>query len=128
MANEKNTNSKKPKFNYYWIYGGIIAIFIAMQFLNGSGLQDAKTITPSQFFEYAKENEVAKVEIINRHEANVYLTKEAQEKETHKKSKPSSFLPSSTKLPNYSFEIGDLQNFENDLKAIGKYDILSNKL
>ncbi|WP_055442840.1 ATP-dependent zinc metalloprotease FtsH [Lacinutrix himadriensis] len=127
MANEKNTNSKKPKFNYYWIYGGIIAIFIAMQFLGGSGLQDAKTITPSQFFEYAKDNEVAKVEIINRHEANVYLTKEAQEKETHKKSKPSSFIPSSTKLPNYSFEIGDLQNFENDLKAIGKYDILSNK-
>jgi cell division protease FtsH len=127
MANEKKTNSKKPKFNYYWIYGGIIAIFIAMQFLGGSGLQDAKTITPSQFFEYAKDNEVAKVEIINRHEANVYLTKEAQEKETHKKSKPSSFIPSSTKLPNYSFEIGDLQNFENDLKAIGKYDILSNK-
>ncbi|MBQ0787209.1 MAG: ATP-dependent zinc metalloprotease FtsH [Oceanihabitans sp.] len=127
MANEKNTNSKKPKFNYYWIYGGIIAIFIAMQFLNGSGLQDAKTITPSQFFEYAKDNEVAKVEIINRHEANVYLTKEAQDKEIHKKSKPSSFIPSSTKLPNYSFEIGDLQNFENDLKAIGKYDILSNK-
>ncbi|WP_452228703.1 MULTISPECIES: ATP-dependent zinc metalloprotease FtsH [unclassified Lacinutrix] len=127
MANEKNTNSKKPKFNYYWIYGGVIAIFIAMQFLNGSGLQDAKTITPSQFFEYAKDNEVAKVEIINRHEANVYLTKEAQDKETHKKSKPSSFIPSSTKLPNYSFEIGDLQNFENDLKAIGKYDILSNK-
>ncbi len=127
MANEKNTNSKKPKFNYYWIYGGVIAIIIAMQFLNGSGLQDAKTITPSQFFEYAKDNEVAKVEIINRHEANVYLTKEAQDKETHKKSKPSSFIPSSTKLPNYSFEIGDLQNFENDLKAIGKYDILSNK-
>jgi len=127
MANEKNTNSKKPKFNYYWIYGGVIAIIIAMQFLNGSGLQDAKTITPSQFFEYAKDNEVAKVEIINRHEANVYLTKEAQDKEIHKKSKPSSFIPSSTKLPNYSFEIGDLQNFENDLKAIGKYDILSNK-
>ncbi|MDO6598230.1 ATP-dependent zinc metalloprotease FtsH [Oceanihabitans sp. 2_MG-2023] len=127
MANEKNTNSKKPKFNYYWIYGGIIAVFILMQFLNGSSLQDAKTITPSQFFEYAKDNDVAKVEIINRHEANVYLTTEAQNKEIHKKSKPSSFIPSSTKLPNYSFEIGDLQNFENDLKAIGKYDILSNK-
>ncbi|MBU2938466.1 ATP-dependent zinc metalloprotease FtsH [Lacinutrix sp. C3R15] len=127
MANDKNTNSKKPKFNYYWIYGGIIAIFIAMQFFNGSGLQDAKTITPSEFFEFAKDNDVAKVEIINRHEANVYLTPEAQEKDIHKKSKPSSFLPSTSKLPNYSFEIGDLQNFENDLKAIGKYDILSNK-
>ena len=127
MANEKKTNSKKPKFNYYWIYGGIIAIFIAMQFLNGSGLQDAKTITPSEFFDYAKTNDVEKVEIVNRHEAKVYLTKEAQEKEVHKKSKPSSFLPSSTKLPNYTFEIGDLQNFENDLKEIGKYGILSNK-
>ncbi|MFD2823150.1 ATP-dependent zinc metalloprotease FtsH [Lacinutrix iliipiscaria] len=127
MANEKNTNSKKPKFSPYWIYGGILAIFIAMQFLNGSGFQDTKIITPYEFFEYAENNDVEKVEIINKRLAKVYLTKEAEAKEIHKKSKPSSFLPTSSRLPNYTFEIGDQSNFENDLKAIGKSNILVNK-
>jgi ATP-dependent metalloprotease FtsH len=127
MANEKNTNSKKPKFNPYWIYGGIIAVFIAMQFLGGSGFQDTKVISPYEFFEYAENDDVEKVEIINKHLAKVYLTKEAEAKEIHKKSKPSTFLPTSSRLPNYTFEIGDQSNFENDLKAIGKSKILSNK-
>ena len=99
MANEKNTNSKKPKFNPYWIYGGIIAVFIAMQFLNGSGFQDTKTITPFEFFEYAENDDIEKVEIVNKHIAKVYLTKEAEAKEIHKKSKPSTFLPTSSRLP-----------------------------
>ncbi|MGB1308041.1 MAG: ATP-dependent zinc metalloprotease FtsH [Oceanihabitans sp.] len=123
----KNPKNKKPKFNPYWIYGGILAIFIAMQFLGGNSFQDSKTITPSQFFQYAENNDVKKIEIINRHQAKVYLTKEAQEKEIHKKSKQTSILPTTSKAPNYTFEIGDLSNFENDLKAINKYDILSNK-
>ena len=127
MANEKNTNSKKPKFNPYWIYGGIIAVFIAMQFLGGSGFQDTKVISPYEFFEYAENDDVEKVEIINKHLAKVYLTKEAEGTETHKKSKPSTFLPTSSRLPNYMFEIGDLSNFEQKVEAIGKSKILSNK-
>jgi len=127
MANEKNTNSKKPKFNPYWIYGGIIAVFIAMQLLGGSGFQDTKVISPYEFFEYAENDDVEKVEIINKHLAKVYLTKEAEGTETHKKSKPSTFLPTSSRLPNYMFEIGDLSNFEQKVEAIGKSKILSNK-
>jgi cell division protease FtsH len=127
MANEKNPNSKKPKFNPYWIYGGIIAVFIAMQFLGGSGFQDTKVISPYEFFEYAENDDVEKVEIINKHLAKVYLTKEAEGTETHKKSKPSTFLPTSSRLPNYMFEIGDLSNFEQKVEAIGKSKILSNK-
>ena len=128
MANDnKNINSKKPKFSPYWIYGGILAIFIAMQLFGGSSFKDNNTITPSEFFKYAEAGDVEKVEIINRREAKVYLTKAALEKEIHKKSKPSNLLPTSTKLPNYVFEIGDLQNFENKLDAIDKSDILSNK-
>ncbi|MCL4121765.1 UNVERIFIED_CONTAM: hypothetical protein GTU68_066599 [Idotea baltica] len=98
-----------------------------MQFLNGSGFQDTKVISPYEFFEFAENDDVEKVEIINKHLAKVYLTKEAEAKEIHKKSKPSTFLPTSSRLPNYTFEIGDQSNFEDDLKAIGKSNILSNK-
>ena len=127
MANDKkDINSKKPKLSPYWIYGAVIVAFLAMQIFS-SGFENTNTITPSEFFKYAEDNDVEKVEIINRREAKVYLSKEAETKEVHKKSKPSSLLPSSTRMPNYKFEIGDLQNFENELKRIGKSDILSNK-
>ncbi|WP_034044414.1 ATP-dependent zinc metalloprotease FtsH [Wocania ichthyoenteri] len=126
MANDKkNIKEKKPKFSPYWIYGIVLAIFLGFQLFSSGSYQDGGTITPSQFFKYAEDNDVEKVEIINRRIAQVYLTKDAQEKEIHKNSKPKTFIPSATKLPNYKFEIGDLQNFENDLKAINKYDILS---
>ena len=30
-------NSKKPKFNFYWIYGLLAVIFIGIQFMNWGG-------------------------------------------------------------------------------------------
>jgi cell division protease FtsH len=119
MINDnKKTKNKKPKFNPYWIYGGIIVIFLAMQIIGGSGFQDTKQTTPSQFMTFLQDGDVEKVEIVNRREAKVYLTKDAEEKDIHKKSKPTSLLPSATKLPNYTFEFGDLQNFEDEISTI----------
>ena len=126
--NKKNNNNKKTKFNPYWIYGGIIAIFIAMQLFSSSGFQGTNVTTPSQFFSYLEAGDVEKVEIVNRREAKVYLTKEAQEKEIHKKSKPNNLFPTATKIPNYTFEIGDLQNFENTFKETKKEDSLTTDL
>jgi hypothetical protein len=39
---KKSTNkeSKKPKFNSYWIYIGIIVIFLGVQFFGGSGFSE----------------------------------------------------------------------------------------
>ncbi|WP_223033735.1 ATP-dependent zinc metalloprotease FtsH [Hanstruepera marina] len=119
MINDnKKPKAKKPKFNPYWIYGGIIVIFLAMQILGGSGFQDTKQTTPSQFMAFLQDGDIEKVEIVNRREAKVYLTKEAEQKEIHKNSKPTSLLPSATKLPNYTFEFGDLQNFEDEIATI----------
>ena len=124
MANNKKVNPKKPKFSPYWIYGIIIVIFLTMQLFSGSSFQDASLTTPSQFMTYLRNGDVEKVEIVNRREAKVYLTAEAEQKEVHKKSKPTSLLPSATQLPNYKFEFGDLQNFEDDIsKVIAEEDL-----
>ncbi|MGJ5643452.1 ATP-dependent zinc metalloprotease FtsH [Formosa sp. S-31] len=117
MAKNNKTPNKKPKLNPYWIYGALIAFFIATQLFNSSSLQDANSTTPSQFMKYLEDGDVQTVEIVNKREAKVYLTDEALKKEEHKKSKPSTLLPSTTRLPNYSFEFGDLQNFENQLHS-----------
>ena len=117
MANDNKNSNKKPKVNPYWIYGVIIAIFLSIQlFSGGFGSSTGMQINPSQFLEYLDRGDIAKVEIVNKREARVYLTKEAQQLEVHKKSKPNTILPSVTAAPNYKFEFGDLQNFEKDIK------------
>ncbi|XMO87228.1 ATP-dependent zinc metalloprotease FtsH [Algibacter sp. AS12] len=117
MANEnKNLKDKKPKFSPYWIYGILIALFLGYQLFSGASYQDANKTTPSDFFKYLEDGDVSRIDIIkNTRVAKVYLTKDALEKEIHKNSKPQTFIPSATILPNYRFEFGDLQNFENQL-------------
>ncbi len=115
MSNDKKTSNKKPKFSPYWIYG-IIAIFFAISlFSGGMGSSTGNPTTPAQFFEYLKNGDVDKVQIVNRREAKIYLTDEALRKEVHKNAVKQQILPIAGKSPNYQFEFGDLQNFENQL-------------
>ncbi|MBC3757365.1 ATP-dependent zinc metalloprotease FtsH [Hyunsoonleella sp. SJ7] len=119
MANDKkNIKEKKPKFSPYWIYGIILSLFLVFTLFNNSGYQDGKMTNPTQFFKFVENGDVAKVEIVNRRLAKVYLTKEASQMEIHKKSKPTSFMPSTTPVPNYKFEFGELEIFQNKLNKI----------
>ncbi|WP_298498572.1 ATP-dependent zinc metalloprotease FtsH [uncultured Algibacter sp.] len=120
MANDKkNIKDKKPKFSPYWIYGILIALFLGYQLFSGGNYQNANKTTPSDFFKYLEDGDIDRVDIVkNTRVAKVYLTKDAEAKEIHKNSKPQTFIPSATKLPNYRFEFGDLQNFENQLNEM----------
>ncbi|GGZ77281.1 ATP-dependent zinc metalloprotease FtsH [Algibacter mikhailovii] len=122
MAKEnKNIKDKKPKFSPYWVYGILIAVFLGFQLFSGGSYQDGNLTTPSDFFKYLQDGDVERVDIVkNTRVAKVFLTKDAESKEIHKNSKPQSFIPSATKLPNYRFEFGDLQNFENKLNESTK--------
>ncbi len=132
MAEEnknKKNDSKKPKANYYWIYIAIILLFIGIQFFGGgSWAQPAKT-NQAQFEDFLKEGDVEKVDIINKKVAKVYLTSTAKEKEIHsKKGETPSFLAPGPNDPDYQFEFGDLQNFENSFKTIKQENALSTKM
>jgi len=117
--NKKNTAPKKPKFNSYWIYGGIILALIAIQFFNSGSVDDSNKITSSKFFDYLAKDEISNIKIIrNTHQVKVYLTPEAEELKIHEKSKSKSFPFSSEKSPNYTFEFGNLENFENKFEKI----------
>ncbi|MDO5977927.1 ATP-dependent zinc metalloprotease FtsH [Flavivirga spongiicola] len=122
MANDKkNIKDKKPKFSPYWIYGILIAVFLGFQLFSNGSYQDGNMTTPSDFFRFLEDGDVEKVDIVkNTRVAKVYLTKDAETKEVHKNSKPTTLIPSATKLPNYKFEFGDLQNFENRLNDLTK--------
>jgi cell division protease FtsH len=118
MSEKKNLN-KKPKLSPYWIYGFIIVIFITINiFSGGMGSTSGIPTTQDKFFEYLRNGEVEKVLIINRREAKVYLTPEAAATSDHAKSVQKPMFAVSGKAPNYIFQLGDLQNFENTLRQI----------
>jgi len=118
MKDKKTQN--KNSFNQYWIYGGIILIFLFLQVFSGSGYQDSVATTPSKFFEFVKDGDVEKIEIVNKREVKVFLTRDAELKDIHRKTVNTSLLSISNKTPNYKFEFGDLQNFENNLAIISR--------
>ena len=117
MPNKKNVN-KKPKLSSYWIYGLILVIFLFFNIFSGGLSSAGSETTTSQFFKYLEEGDVERVQIINKHEAKVYLTNEAQQKEVHRKAKQPQLLPMSGQAPSYQFEIGDPQLFQEKLETI----------
>ena len=119
MKNKKPQN--KSTFNQYWIYGGIIILFMLINVFTGSaGYQDPTATTPSKFFEFVKDGDVEKIEIVNKREVRVFLTRDAELKDIHRNTVNTSLLSISNKTPNYKFEFGDLQNFENNLAVISR--------
>ena len=130
MADNKKPNTtKKPKLNAYWIYAIVIAIFLFINvFSGGMGGSEGNPTSPAQFFSYLEKGDVAKIEIVNKREAKVYLTRDAVKKEVHKKSDKPPLFALSGKSPNYRFEFGDLQNFENELSESIKENELTTQV
>ena len=124
MAKDNNTNSKKPKFNSWWIYGAIALSIIGFQFLGSDNFSSTNKTTTSELQEYLKNGDIKKILIIsNARQAKVFLTEEALEKEVHKVAKKSFSLTSSIS-PEYVLDFGDLQNFENEINRIkNKYSL-----
>ena len=119
MKNQKK-QQKQPQFNQYWIFGSIILVFLLLNVFSGAGSQKSSTTTPSKFFEFASNGDVEKIEIINKREVFVYLTRDARIKDEHKNTTKNSLLSIASKNPNYRFEFGDLQNFENKLSKVNE--------
>ena len=127
MANQKpkkKLDPKKPKFSAYWIYAAIIIIFLGLNLFGDGGFSEPAKTNPAEFKEYLRNGDVEKVEILNRNQARVYLTEEAKQKDIHKKNIDPDFFPTG-ESPTYSFQFGDLQNFENDINEIKKENNLN---
>jgi len=106
-----------PKFNFYWVYGAIFVLILAFQFLN-SGDAASKNISTNKFTEVLNSNDIKEIVIVNRSSAQIYLTDEALNKEAYKKYKKTTVF--NQKAPVFSYDFGDLQNFENQLSEAKK--------
>jgi hypothetical protein len=79
-TSDQNKNSEEmppkkkpeaPKFNFYWIYIGIAALFLGMMFFSSEG---GKNISQKELLELVQKGEVKKIVVVNRESVQVYLT------------------------------------------------------
>ncbi|WP_318344210.1 ATP-dependent zinc metalloprotease FtsH [Flagellimonas baculiformis] len=122
MAKENNPNTpKKPRFSSWWIYGVVIALIIGFQFFGGSSFSSTEKTTTSELQEFLRNGDISKIVIItNTRQAKVYLTEEALNKDVHKGVAKKPLFPSSSLMPQYILDYGDLQIFQNEITEIKK--------
>lgn len=115
--NKNNGASKKPnqpkpnksRKSFYWIYGILLAILIAANIYWNDEAPVKKEIGQSELKVMLKNEEVAKIELINREDAEIYLNEKGL-KHYLPEEKPN--VKGTTDLPSYNFKIGSLERFE----------------
>ncbi|MDE0536180.1 ATP-dependent zinc metalloprotease FtsH [Tenacibaculum sp. L6] len=109
--NKKNT----PKFTFssFWLYIPILIILLGLSFFN-SGNLGSRNISKNEFTKILEANDIQKIVVENNNVAQIFLKPEAEKKEEHKKLVESPFFRKGSPL--YSYNFGDLQNFENEIE------------
>jgi cell division protease FtsH len=105
----------RPKFNIWWIVIPLVGLFLGYSLLNDT-FNAPKQTTYQDFFEYLEEGDVEKLVIVrNRYKGLVFLTEDAKKLNRHRKAKKDKSL-GNLPVAQYSFEIGDLETFQAELK------------
>ncbi|MBS4014569.1 MAG: ATP-dependent zinc metalloprotease FtsH [Bacteroidetes bacterium] len=116
LGKNNGTNGKKPAFNFYWIYGILAVIFIAVSFFNW----DKSIIeTSQQQFEneMLKDGDVREVKIVNQELVEVVIKETSLHKGKYDEIKNKGI---NDKGPHYVFTIGSVDNFENIVRDYNK--------
>ncbi|AZJ31144.1 MULTISPECIES: ATP-dependent zinc metalloprotease FtsH [Tenacibaculum] len=111
MSDNKK-NAPKFSFNSFWLYIPIIVILLGLSFFN-SGNLGSRNITKNEFTKILQANDIKEIVVENNNVAQIFLKPEAEKKEEHKKLADSPFYRKGSPL--YTYNFGDLQNFENEI-------------
>lgn len=119
MAKKKDT--KKPAFNFYWIYAVIAVILISLTFIQSDG--GIRNTTQKEFVDIMlKGNDVEKVDLVDRTFAEVTIKKESLEKDFYK-NKVTQKQPllggGGSSGPHFKFQVLNNENFSEKLVKWG---------
>ncbi|MFT6938503.1 MAG: cell division protease FtsH [Saprospiraceae bacterium] len=116
--NKKNSGGegKSPKFNYYWIYGIIALMLLALNFYQFSN-PNTKKMDRNVFTSALKNQDIGKLEVVNEKFAYVYLKETALDKEIYKDVTDTRF-GKSNEGPHYNFETGPAEAFATTVESI----------
>ncbi len=130
MAENKSSNNKQrpnlgnfkpggkaPKFNPYWIYGIVIVIFLAVNYLSFGG-GPVKTNWQEVKNTMVKNHDISKLVVINERIAQIYLKESSYAKYADELNK--GFNSPAKVGPHFQFEIGPSESFANEFKEIQK--------
>jgi len=108
-----NQNKPKGRFNFYWIYGLLAVVFLALQFFSWNG-----TTEKISFDKFKKEilakHDVDKIVIINEKKAEIYIKKDSLSKKEYKDVSKGIGGALNTG-PHFYFEISSVESFRKDL-------------
>lgn len=127
------SNNKPSKFSAFWFYAGMaLIVFFILNPLSKGGLWDGpRKISQIRFEKFLQDGDISQIIIVNKQKAQVYLTPEAIKKEVHKEVRVDSTLFKkgvSPEVPQYQFEVGVLEIFENRFHKIVAENNLNTEL
>ncbi|MCF6342381.1 MAG: ATP-dependent zinc metalloprotease FtsH [Bacteroidales bacterium] len=105
-------DGNKPKFNFYWIYGLLLAVFISIQFLNWGN--EAKKTDWRDLKEMLTENDVEKIILVNKETAEIFIKPDKLNKERYIDVKDKSGV--NKNLPQFYYNVGSVDKFQEDVE------------
>jgi len=112
LGNTKSMNNV-PKINPYWIYGVIIIAFLAIQwFTLGAGPVETNWMEVKNTM--LQSNDIKKIIVVNREEAQIYLKETSYDKYAEKLK--NGFTAPAKIGPHFFFTIGSVETFEASLQ------------
>ncbi len=110
-----NPKIKKPKFSFYWVYGILAVILIAIQFSNIGG--SAKEIYWGELKIMLQDGDIEKIVLVNKEVAEIHIKKDRLSKPKYDKVRGGNFSASS---PNYTYNITSPDKFEEKVETAQK--------
>jgi ATP-dependent metalloprotease FtsH len=120
---ESKSGFQKPKspkfnFNFYWVYGLVSFVIIAIYLFDFG--KSPKAVTWNEFTTMVRAYDVDKLSVVNKETVNVYIKKESLKQDKYKSVARNSFGNGINEGPHYKFTIGDVGTFERDLAEVQK--------
>jgi len=117
QPNQPNQTNRRPngkrRVSFYWIYAILFAVLIGLQFFGKNKTVEQEEIDQGTLIELLKNEEIGKIELVNKEDAEIYLN----EKSLKKRFPDAQVVSGTTPKPNYTYKIGSLDRFEEMVES-----------
>jgi ATP-dependent metalloprotease FtsH len=108
---KKPDKNIKPRFNTNWIFAILAASVIIFQLVSGG--KTVQKTTTSEIKEMIANHDIEKITVVNKDQAEIYLTQIAKESGRYPNlPKSGNGLGMTLPKPNFTYNIGDISSFE----------------